>query len=476
MAYIRTVRVILVAVAVTSLAQARASAEPIVLESYAGARPDDADKLLAPVVAELGKAGFPARGDVERMIETHLSRAAPPLDDARAGDAVRAIEAGYKKFVAGEFDGAITDIQRGLDALRAAPGAVAGKNERRAAVMRGLLGLALSHRRLGHQSEATTAMAELVRSFPDREVSYKDYGPEPRDFFQKVQGELAREGQGSLAVDVDDDRTVVFINERYAGVGDVTVKDLYAGRYRVFLQQGEQIGRVHEVEVEPGRTASMNVSWQLDAALRAGAALVFADEAARQDGEARQAVRIARAVGAPTVVVLGIRDNRGRRSVVGAVYSADSSRPLRSGAVAVEPVVPEPERLEALARLLAGDEAAADLVAPLAETHPTGEDDRATAGERPFRVWKWVALGGGVAALATGITLIAIDDPADEGSRDPTSRETKLPGIISAAAGAALSGVGVYLFIRDARDRRGVREAALVPVQGGAAFVLSGSF
>ncbi len=472
-------RIILFLIALTSLAQADAAAEPIVLESYAGSRPDDADRLLAPVIAELGKAGFPARADVERLIEAHLSRAAATLDDARAGEAVRSIEAGYKKFVAGDFDAAIADIQRGLEALRLAPGAVAGKNERRAAVMRGLLGLALSHRRLGHQSEATSAMAELVRSFPDREVSYKDYGPEARDFFQKVHGELAREGQGSLAVDVDDDRTVVFINERYAGVGDVTVKDLLAGRYRVFLQQGEQLGRVHEVEIEPGRAASVNVSWQLDAALRAGAALVFADEAGRQEAEARQAVRVARAVGAPSVVVLGIRDNRGRRSVVGAVYSADSTRPLRSGAVAVEPVVPAPERLEALARLLAGDEAAAGLVAPLVESRASGEDDRGSTGSgaRPFRVWKWVALGGGVAAIATGVTLIAIDDPADGGdTRDPSSRETKMPGIITAAAGAALSGVGVYLLIRDARDRRGERAAALVPVRGGAAFVLSGSF
>lgn len=477
MAYIRSVRVILIAIAIACATSRAAHAEPIVLESHAGSRPDDADRLLAPVMAELAKAGFPARQDVERLIATHLSRVAAALDDARAGESVGSIEAGYKKFVAGDFDGAITDIQRGLDALRAAPGAVAGKNDRRAAVMRGLLGLALSHRRLGHQSEATAAMAELVRSFPDREVSYKDYGPEPRDFFQKVQGELAREGQGSLAVDVDDDRAVVFINERYAGVGDITVKDLYAGRYRVFLQQGEQLGRVHEVDVEPGRAASVSVSWQLDAALRAGPALVFADEATRQEQEPRQAVRVARAVGAPSVVVLGIRDNRGRRSVVGAVYSADSTRPLRSGAVAVEPVVPAAERLQALARLLAGDEAAAGLVAPLGEPRPASEDDRGGTGDRPFRVWKWVALGGGVAVIATGVALIAIDDPpTDSGSRDPSSRETKVPGIVTAAAGAALSGLGVYLFVRDARDRRSARSAAIVPTDSGATFVLSGSF
>ena len=474
-------RALLLAVAAGVLAPASAAADPIVLESYGGPRPDDADRLLGPVMAELGRAGFPARPEVERQIDGRLSRPAGGLDDARAAEAIRSIEAGYKKFLAGDFAAAVGEIERGLAPLRAAPGAIAGKNERRDAVMRGLLGVALSQRRLGRQTEATAAMAELIRSFPDREISYKDYGPEPRDFFQKVQKEMAREGTGELAVDVDDDRTVVFINERYAGVGDVKVADLHAGRYRVFVQQGDQLGRVHEVDVEAARAATVSVSWQLDAALRAGATLVFSDEGARADQEARHAVRIARSLSAQRVVVLGIRDNRGRRSVVGAVYAADSTRPLRSGAVAVEPVVPADERLAALARLLAGDEAAAGLVASLAESPrgPSGgaglDDD--DGGDRPYRIWKWVALGSGLAALGAGVTLIAIHRSSGDGTRDPSARDTRVPGIVSAAAGAALTGLGIYLFVKDARDRRDERSAAIVPLDsGGAAFVLSGAF
>lgn len=473
-------RAFLLAASAAALAAGDASADPIVLESYGGPRPDDADRLLAPVMAELGRGGFPALPEVERQIDGRLSRPAGGLDDAGVAQATRSIEAGTKKFRAGDFAAAVGEIERGLAPLRAAPAAVAGKTDRRDAVMRGLLGVALSQRRLGHQTEATAAMAELIRSFPDREISYTDYGPEARDFFQKVQGEMAREGKGQLAVDVDDDRTVIFINERYAGVGDVKAAELYPGRYRVFVQQGDELGRVHEVDVEAGRAASVSVSWQLDAALRAGATLVFTDEGARADNEARHAVRIARSLGAQSVVVLGIRDNRGRRSVVGAVYAADSTRPLRSGAVAVEPVVPAAERLAALARLLAGDEAAAGLVAPLAESPRRssggGElDDE--GGDRPYRMWKWVALGGGLAALGAGVTLIAIHTSPEDGSRDPSSRDTRLPGLVTAAAGAALTGVGIYLFIKDARDRRDERSAAIVPLDsGGAALVFSGEF
>jgi hypothetical protein len=452
-------------------------AEPIVLESYGGPRPAGADKLLAPVISELGQSGFPARSEIARRIEERLSRSLAPLDEAGAAVAVRSIEAGYKRFVAGDFDGAVGDLEKGVAALAAAPGAVAGKADRRDALMRGLLGLALSQRRLGRQTEATAAMAELIRSFPDREISYKEYGPEPRDFFQKVERDLGRDGRGALTVDVDDDKAVVFINERYAGVGDVSVVDLLPGRYRIFLQQGDQPGRIHEVEVEPGRTAALTVSWQLDAVLRPGAALVFPDEEARGQWEARHAVRIARALGAPSVVVLGIRDNRGRRSVVGAVYSTESTRPLRSGAVAIEPVVPASERLEALARLLAGDEAAADLVAPLGEPGPGGDGGAIDGGggSRPVRVWKWVALGGGLAAIAGGVTLIAIHQGPVDGER-VIERNSRVPGIITASAGAALTGLGVFLFLKDSRDRRRERSAAIVPLDGGAALVLGGSF
>jgi len=297
-----------------------------------------------------------------------------------------------------------------------------------------------------------------------------------------VQAELGGQGRGSLAVDVDDERTVVFVNERYAGVGDVKVTDLYPGRYRVLVQQGDSLGRVHLVGVEPGATATLALSWEFDSSLRTGrtAWLEFPDEAARAEAEARMAVRVARSVGATSVVVLGIRDNRGRRSVVGAVYSADSTRPLRSGAVAVEPAPPAAERLVALGRLLAGDEAAADLVAPLGDLAGAsgGPADTAPDG-RPLRIWKWVALGGGVAAVAAGATLIAIHERGlmEDGSRNPSARNTRTAGIVSAAAGGLLIGAGVVMLVLD-RPGAGSpeRSAAVVPVDGGAAFVVAGRF
>ncbi|HLU68456.1 MAG TPA: hypothetical protein VKZ63_19360, partial [Kofleriaceae bacterium] len=138
------------------------------------------------------------------------------------------------------------------------------------------------------------------------------------------------------------------------------------------------------------------------------------------------------------------------------------------------------ERLVALGRLLAGDEAAADLVAPLGDLAGAsgGPADTAPDG-RPLRIWKWVALGGGVAAVAAGATLIAIHERGlmEDGSRNPSARNTRTAGIVSAAAGGLLIGAGVVMLVLD-RPGAGSpeRSAAVVPVDGGAAFVVAGRF
>jgi len=468
------------------------ASEPIVLETRTGERPGDADRLLAPVLAELGRSGFAPPQTVAPRIDQALSRPSRVPTDEQVAEALLTIESGYKQFLSGRFDPAIKEIERGLTVLRASPAAQVGKNDRRATVMRGLVGLALAHRRRGHTVLATEAMKELVRSFPDREVSYKEYGPEPREFFDAVRSDLGRDGVGSISVDLDDDRTVVFVDERYASMGDIVVRDLYPGTYRVFLQQGSRFGRVHEVVVEPGMTTTVSLSWQLDAALLTDgpAALAFDDEAARRELEARFAVRVARALGAPSVVLVGIRMNRGRRSVVGAFYAADSTRPLRSGAVAVEPVAPAAERFQALARLLAGDDEAASLVVPLvddgepavvesrgrrARSRGPVEDRDQDGGDRPFRTWKWLAVGSGLVAIAGGATLVAIDNSG--GARDPNTRETAAAGYATAAGGAILTGLGITFFILDGRDRGGAaHSASLVPLDRGAALVVSGRF
>jgi len=466
---------------VTLAAPLWAAAEPLVIESYAGARPQDADRWIGTLRDELASSGYPRPAAVGRVIEKSVSASAGHLPEQAALLAMNIIDSGFRMFVSGRIDQATAELDRGLEQFRRNPSAIIGNAPQRDAVMRGQLGLALSLRRQGRQTEATSAMAELVRSFPDKEISYKDYGPEPREFFEQVRGDLGRQGQGAIAIQIDGEQNSVFVNERYAGVGSMTVRNLLPGRYRILVKSGERFSRVHRLDVEPGETPSISISLAEDQLLQTDEAphLSVPDEASRKIGEARSSLRLARAVGAQSVVVLGLRENGGRRSVVGAVYSVESGRPLRSGAVAIDPTPPSATKLRALARLLAGDEDAAKLVTPLVDEPIVDHRADRPPTTRPFRTWKWLTLGAGLTAAAAGVTLFVLDD-SDRSmgeERQPEARETRTAGIITGSVGAALIGVGIYMFMRDRRDQHdGASTISARPESGGASVVWTGRF
>jgi len=102
--------------------------------------------------------------------------------------------------------------------------------------------------------------------------------------------------------------------------------------------------------------------------------------------------------------------------------------------------------------------------------------------ERPFKTLKWVAGGGSVAALTTGIVLLSIDgNEVDCGRTEPQTqcperRETTAVGIASLGLGAALAGVTAWMFVRDAGEESATHErptAVIVPTRGGGAAVVS---
>ncbi len=120
---------------------------------------------------------------------------------------------------------------------------------------------------------------------------------------------------------------------------------------------------MHYVQVGPGAKSNLSVAWQIDSVLRTddkGVRLVFESEAARASGEAAELLRMARAMDATGVVVVGVREIEGRRSIVGSYLSVESAKPIRVAGVAVDPVAPSEAKLQALGRFLSGDEKAAD--------------------------------------------------------------------------------------------------------------------
>jgi PEGA domain len=89
---------------------------------------------------------------------------------------------------------------------------------------------------------------------------------------------------------------------------------------------------------------------------------------------------------------------------------------------------------------------------------------------RPASILKWVALGAGVAALAGGITLIALDgdETCDSGwgpAACPERQATLAPGIALTVTGGLATAISGLLFYYDARPEQPTRgkAVALVP-------------
>ncbi len=89
---------------------------------------------------------------------------------------------------------------------------------------------------------------------------------------------------------------------------------------------------------------------------------------------------------------------------------------------------------------------------------------------RPYRVWKWVAGGGAVAALATGVVLISMDGngTCSGANQECQNRYNTLAGgLVSAGVGIAAAAASTWMFLRDRKDERAVT-AAVAPTRGGA--------
>jgi len=67
--------------------------------------------------------------------------------------------------------------------------------------------------------------------------------------------------------------------------------------------------------------------------------------------------------------------------------------------------------------------------------------------------WPYITGGVGLAALGTGITLLALHDSGEhDGAQTYYKRERLVPGVILTATGAVVSGLSVYLFVRARHD------------------------
>jgi hypothetical protein len=451
----------------------------IVLESYTGARPADASKIVGPVLGELATRGFGDAGAViATRFEAQVSRAAV-TPDGLPKDFADQIEKGHRAWIAGSFDDAVAILGPIVDAVHANPGALARNAGARDRVLKALIALALSQHRRGDPSAARTTLGELLRSYPDAQVQKGVYGPEAASLFEQVKKELAAGPRGRLLVKLADEQAEVFINERLERRG-TTVKELVPGEYRIMIALGDQMSRSHRVVIEAGKEQTLTIDLAFDAVVRTSPAwsgFEFASASDRESAEAGYAAQFANAVGGGGVVVVGIDQVRGRPAIVGSLVSLVNGREIRRASVALDSA-PAVERMRSLARFLAGEQATADIDVQIAgdpavvqavQAVKSGEL-RATSSSPRWGGWPFLTGIGALAGLGVGGALLYYDGKCKDGSSDPNCPDVynnAAAGWAATGAGVVLATITVYLIVTRPKSAPS-STAFVVPAQGGA--------
>ena len=463
------------------LAPRSAAAGGVVLESYTQARPESAARLVSPVLDELSRHGFVAGFDgVGRRFEQQVSRPARTADGIPA-DFHKQVELARRAWVKGQFQVAVATVTPLIAAVRGNPAAIAQSDDLRLDLQNALIVQALGQLRLGDSSAATATMAELIRSFPDTAISRAAHGPEAFDLYAKTKKDLEAAGRGTLIVKTGGGSIIVFVDEKYQNVGDVTKPDLFPGEYRVYVQRGTEEGREYLADVQPGRDTIVDVDWDFDAALHTSpgwTGFVFADAKSRAAHEGEYAARFARLIGAQSAVTVGVDAINGRPAVVGLAFRNNSEVRASITADSDPPV----ELLRGLGTWLGGGDAVPGL--QVYDRSGAAVATKASAEPPPrSELWggyKWIAGAASLGAIGTGVTWITIDGRCVGFVTMPCASlyHTRPQGYATLGVGAVAAGVSVYLFIREHRHHSASRTPVvdIEPLPGGAFAAVAWTF
>jgi hypothetical protein len=453
---------------------AHAKPDRIVIEAYEGERPTDAATTLAPIYDELQSRGYVGGAALAGAINEQLSHDARTLTASQMVDAQKQVDEAFQRFIDGDYPRALAAAQAALAIYDTAPGQLARESALRDLRYKALVVAARSAEVKGDTQGAFALMAEVVRSFPDRPVSSAEFDPKVAALYHNVKADLDHQGSGSLEIKVDDPAATVFVDEQFEGPG-ASLGKLPPGRYRIYVAKGRMPGRVHQVDVAPGSSSSITISWALDGALRtSGADVVLElDKAASPEEEVDAATQVARALGARSVAVLAVRPLNGHRAIAG--YSVDVESQSRAfAAVQMEPIAAPAETMRRLGALLAGDKSVGETGLILTEPGHT-VDGAAQATHEAGHRSHVAPIALGVLAVAGIVGAVVSESSAEskfdsaKTEPDPTRRadltdQANLRRGVAIGAGAVALvsiGVDVYLWLRSdsppAHDEHAVR-------------------
>jgi hypothetical protein len=482
---------VLVALALAFVSTSARADEGIALEVYTGTRSADASRLVSPVMDELARDKVSSGDTVGRRVAgistpSHTD-AGMPTDFAQQSDA------GVRLYAQGQFTDAIQKLVQLIDIAQHNSGEFAKDSKLRVPLQNALIALALAYSRNGDQGQMHATFAEMIRSFPDGQVSRTQFGPSAAQSFEESRKLLASQGTGKLTVHVTSG--VVFVDETYRGSGNMTL-DVPPGDYRVLVIANNLPSRTHNVRVTASKESVVDIDAAFDQAIHTGnwTGFEFSTAAVREAHEGDYAARLARDLNAKSVALIGIDQLKSGAVVVASLVSLETGKFLRGATVAISPD-PSRDRLKALARYIIGDAASPGIdvidvskqpvrLAPVSDgtgtgtgtTTPTTQPDlgvtTTTTVDTRWGGWRWLSLGTTVALAGTGATLFALNGRCkgtpptmgrtcnDVYDNSPYDKYT----LIASVPFAVLT---VYLLATQTKTVD-ARTAALVPVDHGA--------
>ncbi len=422
----------------------------LVLESYVGQRPANADAVLAPLLDELEQRGFATRpASILELVGGGAPRPGVLDRDTTAAEITQSAESGYEAYTRGRFAEAEAALKLAIERIHRNPALLVLDTSNLDMTFKILVALALSQAKRGDTGGSVATMIELIRTFRHRPISRVHYGPDAEQFYRAVARQAQALGRGELSISVGHEQAVIFVDGQIRGLGRAALTDLIPGVYRVFIQVPATPGRQYEIEVTAGRHTVLRVDWELDSSLwltDSWVGFVFATEAerARQAGFAGTLAR--RWAGGTLLAVVGMAQRSGKPAISGQLVDA-TGRVVRGAAVLLgerseaSPAGADEPRLRALARFLSDGVAAAGVQVIRDGAAP---GDGAADPRGGGRLAPRLLVGAGAAALVAGGVLYAIDQ--DPGGPSPVSRNTAPAGIAVGAVGLAAVSVGLWLW------------------------------
>jgi len=462
-----------------------AHADRLLFESYVGNRPAEAARIMPLIRSVFERHGFTVDPLVLAMyFRDHAYR--PGLVAPRFAETLkRAALKAEDDFSEEKYPKMVADLSNQILAMRQNPQIFTREPKHREFALRVLVFYALA---CGRQARALAdkpdeaarlerlrddTMAEVIRSFPSKIITSKDFGDEGEELFLRIRDQVNQVGRGRISVTTGDPDAIIYINEIVQGTAKVDAGDFVPGIYRVLIQMPTGEARQYEREVTANQTSRLVVDWGIDSLiiLDGWVGLLYLTEKEHAREATLVHVLAEAHTNASMAATVTVRQARGHLEVIGTSYDARSGKLLHSGSVELAGSLSNDTMLNRLADCLVGELCAEGVLpvghpeytpppilevpepavtpTPVLTALTTPSDNHAPAVAPSRHDWPgWLAAGGSAAMFAMGGYVLHKGNAVCSWG-EPYCKVSPAYSIIGYAAldvGAALGAVSLFWF------------------------------